>query len=189
MRRIIVSEFITVDGLMSDPGDSMDWVKNIFNNEMLREVSSQQSRVDTLLLGRLTYQIMANYWTNASPATEDEKMIRYMDSTAKIVFSKALPAVQWNNSTLKREINKEEIRKWQQQPGKDMAIIGSASIVQAFINLGLVDEYQFLIHPLMLAKGKPLFENIKDRHALKPVKTETYTNGVVCLYYQPSGRQ
>lgn len=189
MRKIIVSEFMTVDGLMSDPGDTMDWVNDIFNDEMLKEVSSQQSRVDTLLLGRLTYQIMAEYWRHASPATEDEKMIRYMDDTAKIVFSKTLPAVEWNNSTLVKEINKEEIRNWQSRPGKDMAIIGSASIAQAFINLGLVDEYQFLIHPLMLAKGKPLFENIKERHALKPIKTETYKNGVVCLYYQPSGRQ
>lgn len=180
---------MTVDGLMLDPGDTMNWMKDTFNDEMLREVSNQQSRVDTLLLGRLTYQFMMQYWTHASPETENEKMIRYLHNTSKIVFSKTLTAIQWNNSTLAREINKEEIRKWQAGPGKDMAIIGSASIAQAFINLDLVDEYQFLIHPLMLAKGKPLFENIKDRHALKPVKTETYKNGVVCLYYQPSGRQ
>lgn len=189
MRKIIVSEFITVNGLMSDPGSTMHWVKDTFNDEMLHEISNQQSRVDTLLLGRLTYQFMMQYWTHASPATEDEKMIRYMHNTSKIVFSKTLQHVQWNNSILAKEIDKEEIRKWQQRPGKDMAIIGSASIAQAFINLGLVDEYQFLIHPLMLTKGKPLFENIKDRHALRPIKTETYQNGVVCLYYQPSGRQ
>lgn len=179
---------MTVNGLISDPGDTMDWVKEIFNDEMLHEVSSQQSRVDTLLLGRLTYQIMSPYWMNASPETEDANMIRYMHNTAKIVFSKTLPGVDWNNATLIREIDATEIRQWQTQHGKDMAIIGSASIAQAFINLGLVDEYQFLIHPLMLAKGKPLFKNIKERHALKPIKTETYKNGVICLYYEPSGR-
>jgi dihydrofolate reductase len=188
MRKIIVSEFMTVNGLISDPGDTMDWVKEMFNEEMLREVSSQQSRVDTLLLGRLTYQIMESYWLNASPETEDAKMISYMNNTAKIVFSKTLTDLQWNNSTLVRKIDATEIRQWQKQRGKDLAIIGSASIAQAFINLGLVDEYQFLIHPLMLAKGKPLFKNIKERHALKPIKTETYKNGVICLYYEPSGR-
>ncbi len=186
MRKIIVSEFITVDGLISDPGD---WVRDILNEEMLQELSDQQKHIDTLLLGRLTYQSMESYRKNTSAGTYEAGMVHYMNNMTKFVFSTTLTSLQWHNSTLIRQINASEIRTWQKQPGKDMAIIGSASIAQAFINLGLVDEYQFFIHPLMLARGKHLFENIKGRHSLKPIKTKTYKNGVVCLYYQPSGKQ
>lgn len=179
---------MTVNGLISDPGDTMDWITEMFNDEMLREISNRQRQVDTLLLGRITYGIMESYWLNAGAGTKNATAVSYVNNTHKIVFSKTLPGVEWNNSTLVREIDTTEIRQWQTQQGQDLAIIGSASIAQAFINLGLVDEYQFLIHPLMLPKGKPLFRNIKERHALKPIRTETYKNGVVCLCYEPSGR-
>ena len=87
MRKIIVAEFITVNGLIPDPGNTTNWVKDSLNDEMLREISNQQSHVDTLLLGRLTYQFMMQYWANASPETEDEKIIRYMNNTPKMVFN------------------------------------------------------------------------------------------------------
>ena len=94
----------------------------------------------------------------------------------------------WNNSSLAKEVLPEEIAKMKQEPGKDMVIYGSASIVQTLTNLGLIDEYQLLVHPVILGGGKPLFQDIKERQKLKLVKTNTFPSGVVGLYYQPDNK-
>jgi dihydrofolate reductase len=109
-----------------------------------------------------------------------------MNNLPKIVFSKTLQKAEWKNSRLIKENIKDEILKIKQQPGKDMVILGSASIVQTFTNLGLFDEYRLLLHPVVLGSGKPLFKDIKDRLKLKLMKTKTYKNGVVSLDYQPA---
>jgi dihydrofolate reductase len=103
----------------------------------------------------------------------------------KIVFSKTLPSVEWNNSTLLREIVPEEIEQLKQEPGRDMVIYGSASVIQALTNYGLIDEYQLLVHPFILGAGKPLFNNIKQQVNLKLVNTEARSSGVVVLTYRP----
>jgi dihydrofolate reductase len=102
----------------------------------------------------------------------------------QIVFSKTLPRVEWNNSTLMREIVPEVIEKLKQEPGRDMLIYGSASVVQELTNYGLIDEYQVLVHPFILGDGKPLFKNIKEKVNLKLVNTEARPSGVVVLTYQ-----
>src|SRR5438270_13146359 len=103
----------------------------------------------------------------------------------KIVFSKKSPSVEWNNSTLMKEIIPEEITKLKQEPGRDMVIYGSASIIRTLTNLGLIDEYQLLVHPVVLGSGKPLFQDIKDQVKLKLVNSKTHPSGVVLLSYQP----
>ncbi|RYG53142.1 MAG: dihydrofolate reductase [Chitinophagaceae bacterium] len=186
MRKIIAFEFITVNGMMLDPGDTFNWVKDSFDEEMLREISDQQNRVDTLLLGRLTYQLLANYRSTTNKKSIDSASMIFLNEVNKIIFSKTLRTADWKNSIIEKSIDAEKVKAWQKLPGQDMAIIGSASIVQAFINLRLINEFHFLIHPLTLAKGKPLFDNITDRHSLKPIKTKTFKNGVVYLCYQSS---
>ena len=189
MRKIIVSEFYTLDGLMSDPEDKMEWVTGSFNDEMGKYESDLYDNADTLLLGRTTYKIFEGYWPQApsNPATSqgDIEMAHKMNNLTKIVFSHTLESVEWKNSKLLKEINPEEIVKMKQGKGKNILVIGSASIVQQLTNLGLIDEYHLLVHPVVLGSGKPLFKNIKDRLGLKLVKTETFKNGVVLLLYQP----
>ena len=189
MRKIIVSEFYTLDGLMSDPQDKMEWVLGIFSEDVGKYEDDLYDNADTLLLGRVTYKIFESYWpqaaTNPSTPKEDLEMAHKINDLTKIVFSKTLQKVEWRNSRLIKEINPEEIRKMKQQTGKDMLIVGSANIVQQFTNLGLIDEYHLLLHPVVLGSGKPLFKNIKDRHTLKLIKTNTFKNGVVGLYYEP----
>ncbi len=104
----------------------------------------------------------------------------------KIVFSRTLDKAEWNNSTLVREIVPQEIAKMKQAPGKDIVIYGSASIVQAFTNLGLIDEYQILVHPVILGSGKPLFKNITKPVNLKLLRAEHRKSGVAVLYYEPA---
>jgi dihydrofolate reductase len=121
-----------------------------------------------------------------SQGVEDPIITDRMNNLPKIVFSKTLQKVEWKNSRLIKENIKEEILKIKQQPGKDMIIIlGSASIVQTFTNLGLIDEYRLLLHPVALGSGKPLFKDINDRLNLKLMKTKTYRNVVVSFDYQP----
>jgi dihydrofolate reductase len=102
----------------------------------------------------------------------------------KIVFSKTLDKVEWNNSTLMKEVVPGEIEKLKQEPGKNIVIYGSASIVQTLMNFGLIDEYQLLVHPIVLGNGKPLFKGLNDKHKLKLLNTERFSSGVVALYYQ-----
>ncbi|CAG0976550.1 dihydrofolate reductase [Methanosarcinales archaeon] len=187
MRKIIVSEFYTLDGLMSDPEDKMEWVLGSFNDEMGKYESDLYDSADTLLLGRTTYKIFEGYWPTAAsnPATSpgDIEMAHKINNITKIVLSHSMEGVEWKNSKLLREINPEEIVKMKQGKGKNILVIGSASIVQQLTNLGLIDEYHLLLHPVVLGIGKPLFKDIRQKHDLKLLEAKTFSNGVVMLRY------
>jgi dihydrofolate reductase len=101
------------------------------------------------------------------------------------VFSRTLESADWSNSTLRKEVVPEEIRQLKQEPGRDMLIYGSASLIQTLTNHGLIDEYQVLVHPVILGSGKPLFANIQRQVKLQLVNTKTHPSGVVVLSYQP----
>jgi dihydrofolate reductase len=183
MRKVILSNLVTLDGFFAGPNGELDWfiVDEEFNeyaNELLRNV-------DTLLFGRVTYQLMADYWPSSSATTDDPIIADRMNNLPKIVFSKTLQNVEWKNTRLIKENIAEEISKMKQQPGKDMVIFGSGSIVSTFMQLGLIDEYRIIVNPVVLGNGKPLFKGIKDKHNLKLLKTRVFGSGVVILYYQP----
>jgi dihydrofolate reductase len=131
---------------------------------------------------------MAGYWPTASPPSEDQVIIDAMNNLPKIVFSRTLARADWTNTRLVKEVNKEEILKMKQQPGMDMVIFGSGSIVSAFSQLGLIDEYRIIVNPVVLGRGKPLFKDIRERINLKRLKTKTFSsNGNVVLYYGHAG--
>jgi dihydrofolate reductase len=135
----------------------------------------------------VTYQIMANFWPSATDDTAPGA--DRMNNVPKVVFSKTLDKVEWgkwNNARLVKENVAQEITKMKQQPGKDMVIYGSANLVQNFTQLGLIDEYQLLVHPIILGSGKPLFKGMAQPVNLKLLETKTFKNGVVVLYYKPS---
>jgi dihydrofolate reductase len=185
MRKIIVSEMVTSDGFFSGPNGEIDWF--FWNEEMAKSAINLISTVDTLLFGRVTYELMVSYWPSASSPTEDPIIIDRMNNLPKIVFSRTLEKVEWgewNNAKLIKEITAEEILKMKKRPGKDMVIYGSGSIVAAFMNLGLIDEYYLLVNPIILGRGKPLFKDLNDKHKLKLIRTKTFSNGVVLLHYQ-----
>ena len=131
---------------------------------------------------------MASYWpiaeTNPNAFQGDAESASTMNNIRKIVFSKDLDKLTWSNSEVIKEIVPEEIKKMKMKPGKNMLVAGSASIVQQLTNLGLVDEYHILVHPVILGTGKSLFKDIKERHNLKFLEAKTFENGVVLLRYQ-----
>ena len=187
MRKLIATEFYTLDGLMSDPKDEMDWVTGTFNDAMGMYENEVYTDADTLLLGSVTYKIFEGYWPHAAdnPNTlpGDVAMARLINNARKIVFSRTLKDVSWQNTEVRTAIDPEEIKKMKKLPGRNMLLVGSASIVQQMTNLGLIDEYHLLLHPVILGRGKPLFKDIPEKHNLALIGTKDFGNGVVLLRY------
>ena len=190
MRKIIVTTWITLDGCLAGPNGEMDWV--MVDEAMGKYEYDLVSSADTLILGRVTYQSFAGSWPhvpdNPSVSEGEKEYARLLNSMRKIVFSKSLEKAEWNNSQLMRGILPEEIVRMKQETGKDMLIYGSASIVQAFTKLGLVDEYQLFVHPIVLGSGKPLFAGIAEPAHFQLLQTKSFPSGVVGLYYAPQSK-
>ena len=143
---------------------------------------------DTLVYGRTTYQLMESYWptvvknpTGNKPADDFAVLI---DNLSKIVFSRTLKDVQWKNATIAKRGIKEELLELKQKSGKHI-LVGSPSLIVATMNLGLVDEFQICVQPIILGKGLSLLKNINDRINLKLLKTKTFHTGSIVFYYEP----
>ena len=186
MRKIIVSNYVSLDGFFAGPDGEIDWF--VWDEETAEYSKEMLGSIDTLLFGRVTYELMAGYWPTASAPTEDPVIIYAMNNLPKIVFSRTLEKVEWNNSRLVKDNIVQEVARLKQQPGKDMVIFGSGSIVSTFTKLGLIDEYHIFVNPVVLGSGKPLFKDIRDKMNLKLLKTKAFKSGVVLLSYEPEKR-
>ena len=188
MRKLVLTEWVSLDGYTAGPDNDMSFVGESFNDEMGKYEDDIVNTADTLVLGRVTYESFAGSWPyvpDKPDVSEDEKAYaRKLNSMRKIVFSKSLASADWDKSVLLREIDPDAIKRWKQEDGKDMLIYGSASIVQQLTNLGLIDEYQLLVHPVVLGGGKALLKDIADKHRLKLVSAKPFSSGVVLLTYQ-----
>lgn len=185
MRKLLVFNLVTLDGYFEGANTDISWhnVDEEFNEYAIDMLNS----VDTLLFGRVTYDLMASYWPTPEAIKNDPIVAGKMNAHPKIVFSRTLSKVEWNNTRLVKDIIDEEIRNMKKQPGKDMMILGSGSIMSEFAQRGLIDGYGIMVNPVVLGDGKPLFKGIKERFKLNLVKTRTFRNGNVLLYYQPEG--
>ena len=186
MRKIIVSNMVTLDGYIAGPNGEIDWF--VVNDEFFKYNNAVQSNVDTILFGRVTFQGMESYWTTPAAMETDPVMTDYMNKTPKVVFSKTQQKVDWSNSTLIKGNLAEEVTKLKQHPGKDIIIYGSGTIVSALTPLSLIDDYVLFITPVVLGCGKPLFEGINTPVNLKLTETKTFANGLVVLRYQPAAK-
>lgn len=191
MRKVIVSMNVTLDGFMAGPACELDWHFKSWNEEMARSTAEQLSRADTILLGGITYRGMAKYWTsnpvNLLAPREDLDFAEMLNNYPKVVFSKTMSAVSWNNARLAKKDIAEEVDELKHKPGKDMIIYGSGKIVAALTRLGLVDEFRMWVHPVVIGSGKPLFKDLHKTLKLQLFKTETFGSGVVILFYEVRG--
>jgi dihydrofolate reductase len=180
MRKLIAAMNMTLDGFCDHTAMTAD-------DEIHQHYNDLLSSAGTLIYGRTTYQLMESYWPtlvkNPSGNKPMDDFAVLIDNIQKIVYSHTLKNVSWKNTTLRKEINKEEILKLKQEPGKDI-LVGSPSLIVALTNLGLVDEFQLGVQPIILGNGLALFKNIKDRVDLKLLKTKTFSSGAVMLYYE-----
>ena len=171
---------MTLDGFCDHTAMSADDEIHQHYSDLLRDA-------DTLIYGRITFQLM-EYWRtiveNPTGNTATDEFAEVIDSIPKIVYSRTLDSVDWKNTELKREIVKDEILELKYRSGKDI-LVGSPSLIVALTKLGLVDEYQLGVQPTIIGSGLVLFNNIKDRVDLKLLKTKTFGCGAVFLYYEP----
>lgn len=187
MRKLFAANLVTLDGYFEGLNRDISWhnVDAEFNEYAIDMLNS----VDTLLFGRVTYELMASYWPTPDAIKNDPIVAERMNNLPKIVFSRTLDKVEWHNTRLVKDNIEEAIQKMKKQPGKDMALLGSGSILTGLAQRGLIDEYRIMVNPVVLGDGKPLFKGIKDRLDLKLLKTRTFHNGNVLLYYQPAGKE
>jgi len=180
MRKLIAAINMTLDGFC-------DHTVMIADDEIHQHYNELLSNADTLLYGRITYQLMESYWPSVVKApTGNKPMDEFavlIDNISKIVFSRTLKNVTWKNSILKSEILKEEIVRLKQQDGKNI-LAGSPGLIVALTQLNLIDEYLLAIQPTISGSGLPLFKNIRNRVDLKLLKTKTFDSGVSALYYE-----
>ncbi len=187
MRKIVVFNLVSLDGYFAGPKGEIDWHNT--DDEFSKFAIEQIQTFKTLIFGRVTYELMASYWPTPEAIKNDPIVANQLNTLPKIVFSKTLKKVKenkiWKNVKLFKTINPEEIKKLKLNSGGDITILGSGTIVQAFTNLGLIDEYRLLVNPIVLGHGKPMFKNIKNQLKLKLLKTRKFKNGNVLLYYRP----
>lgn len=182
MRRIIAQEMVTIDGYFAGPEGELDW---FVWDEVMRDVSREMlTRVDTILFGRVTYEMMAAYWPTA--ADEDPAIAKAMNSLPKIVFSQSLKTADWHNTRIIREIVPAEILGMKQEKGKDLVIYGSGRLVSSLAAQNLIDEYRLIVNPVVLGRGRTLFAGLRERIPMKLQDTEVLGSGNVLLRYYPA---
>jgi dihydrofolate reductase len=181
MRKIVAGLFVSLDGVVEAPDQ---WHFPWFNDEMGAAIGVQMAASDAMLLGRVTYQEFAGFWPNA-PA--DDPITAVMNNTTKYVVSTTLERVDWQNSTLINGDVVEALTRLKQQPGKNIAITGSATLVRSLLRENLLDELQILLHPIVVGHGKRLFPDGSDRTPLRLADSRTFSTGVLYLTYVPEG--
>ena len=180
MRRLFWQMNVTLDGFMEGPNRELNDTAQVADADFDRYATEMLKSIDGILLGRRTYQLFAAYWPSATGPDADR-----LNTLPKIVFSRTLEEVEWKHSRLVKENVAEEVARLKQQPGRDLALFGSADLASTLIRLGLIDEYRIFVTPVVLGRGTPMFKNIKGRLALKLLKATTWSSGIVALHYQP----
>ena len=173
----------SLDGFFEGPDHDINWhsVDEEFNEFAVEQTSS----LDMILFGRRTYQLMESYWPTAAAVNDDPEIAGLMNSLPKIVFSRTLEKADWNNTRLIKNNAAEEIRSIKSQPGKDIAIFGSADLISSLMDV--IDEHRVMISPLLLRRGTPLFKQSPDPLQLKLLNTRSFRNGNVLLTYGLAG--
>jgi dihydrofolate reductase len=175
MRKVVVTEFVSLDGVTQDPA----WSLPYWNDDIAKFKSDEMFASDALLLGRVTYQGFAAAW----PESADEGAER-MNNLPKYVVSTTLDKLEWNNSTLIKDNIVEELTKLKRQDGQDILVYGSATLIHTLMQHNLIDEYRLLVYPVVLGKGQRLFDD-ESKVDLKLVQSQVFSSGVVALIYQP----
>lgn len=190
MREVVLSELLTLDGIVEDPG----WTFQFSGEEQQEYKFDELVAADALLLGRTTYEEFAASWPNMMDQYEGpdraelQEYTDMMNGYPKHVVSKTLEEpLGWNNSTLIREDVAEEVSRLKRQPGKEILVFGSADLARKLMEHGLIDEYRLMVFPIVLGSGKRLFNNGLDTTVLELVDTMTFGSSVVVLTYRLAG--
>lgn len=183
-RKVVAVEMVSLDGVMEKPEE---WAFSYANDEMNEVNAAGMAASDAMLLGRVTYEHLAAYWPNQPAGTP---IADHINSVHKFVVSETLETpLRWNNATLIEGGVAEGIAELKRQPGKDITILGSGALVRTLLGYGLLDELRLTVHPLILGRGKRLFEGGQDGTNLELMGSKTFASGLVFLAYRPSATE
>ncbi|MBF0502259.1 MAG: dihydrofolate reductase family protein [Candidatus Riflebacteria bacterium] len=186
MRKLTVFNHTSLDGYFADAQGDMSFAHNEQPDaEWAAFVSDNAGGGGMLLFGRITYEMMASFWPTPVATAKMPVVAERMNNLPKVVFSKTLDTATWNHTKLIKCNMTDEVRKMKNEPGDDMVILGSGSIVSQLAQHGLIDEYQIVVNPVVLGKGRTMFEGIKGMLSMKLIKVRTFDNGNVLLCYKP----
>jgi dihydrofolate reductase len=185
MSKLIVFNHVTLDGYFVDGSGGMNWA-SVGNDdpEYSAFVAENASGGGQLLFGRVTYELMASYWPTPIADQHHPDVAKGMNSMSKVVFSRTLDQASWSNTRLVKGDLVSEVRKMKDETGPGMAILGSGSIVAQLAQEHLIDEYQMMVDPVALGKGRTMFEGIQEKLSLKLARTRTFNNGKIFLSYE-----
>jgi dihydrofolate reductase len=186
MRKVIFLMHTSLDGLVVGPNGEIDFVA--YSPDLESFVHSLHDRTDTAIYGRVTYQMMEGYWPTVLTDPNADQAARnhaeWLDKSTKIVVSRTLKSVDWKNTVIIHNNPAEEITKIKQQSGKDLWLLASPTLSQELMREGVIDEYWITVSPVVLGKGRRLFENIDNRINLKLLETKTFSGGAIILRYE-----
>jgi len=187
MAKLGVFNMVSLDGYIADRNGDMGWAhRDPLDAEWNAFTAENASGEGVLVFGRVTYELMVKWWPTPQAAQAMPVVAERMNALQKIVFSRSLKRASWQNTRLVNGDLVAEMRKLKQGPGPDMVILGSGSIVGQLADAGLIDDYQIAVNPVVLGKGKTMFEAVTHTLALKLTGSRVFANGSVVLRYQPA---
>ena len=187
MQRLTVFNHVSMDGYFVDSSGGMSWAHaGMQDPEWNAFVAENATGDGTLVFGRVTYDLMVSYWPTPMAKQNDAPIADRMNSLPKIVFSRTMDTASWNNTKLVKGDLAAEVRKLKQESGSGMVILGSGSIVSQLAQAGLIDSYQLVVNPIILGKGRTMFDGVKDKLNLRLTKTRAFGNGNVFVCYEPA---
>jgi dihydrofolate reductase len=185
MRKLVLFMHVSLDGFAADADSGLGWIS--YDSELQQYAQGIVDMVGSPVYGRVTYELMAGYWpgvlNDPNASAHSKAHAQWVDKATKFVFSRTMKKADWNNTIVINDNIAEEINKLKQQPGKDLVIFGSPGLAHSFMELDLIDEYQFTLNPVLLGSGKHVYEHIKNKTNLKLIKSTALKSGVLGLHY------
>ena len=184
MKKVIFQMSVSLDGYFEGPNQEIGW--HVVDDEFNAYAVEKLKASDVLIMGRRNYELMASYWPTA--ADNDPAITELMNTKPKLVFSRTLKAVEWQNSRLATGSIADEVARLKQVPGDGLLWVGGSELAASFLELGLVDELHFIITPILLGGGNTVFDGITKRYPLRHLSTRTFRSGNVVVSYEPARR-
>jgi dihydrofolate reductase len=185
MNKVIVFQQVSLDGYFMDANGDMSWAHKQ-DAEWNAFVAGNAKGDAVLLFGRITYEQMAGFWPTPQALATMPGVAEGMNRMQKVVFSRTLDKASWNNTRLVKDGMAAEVRKLKKEAGKDLVLMGSGTIVSQLTQEGLIDEFQLVVNPIVLGKGRSMFDGVKRKVPVKRTNTRTFGNGNVLLCYEPT---
>ena len=185
MRRLTVFNNVSLDGFFTDQNGDMSWAHK--NDPEWNAFSADNARGGgELVFGRVTYEMMASFWPTPAALEKMPVLAKQMNNLPKVVFSRTLKEATWNNTKLVKSDLVGEVRRMKAEAGPNLVIMGSGTIVSQLAQAGLIDEYQIVVDPVVLGKGRTLFEGVNEKVNLKRTAERAFGNGNVLVCYEPA---